>query len=98
LPALLLSYLGQGALLLHDHALPANPFYHLALVWALRPLVALATAATVIASQAVISGAFSLTWQAVQLGLRPRVRVIHTSEGKIGQIYIPRDISGGSSP
>jgi KUP system potassium uptake protein len=89
LPALLLNYFGQGALLLRDPALAANPFYHLAPWWALYPLVALATAATVIASQAVISGAFSLTWQAVQLGLLPRVRVIHTSEDEIGQIYIP---------
>ncbi len=89
LPALLLNYFGQGALLLRDPALAANPFYHLAPSWALYPLVALATAATVIASQAVISGAFSLTWQAVQLGLLPRVRVIHTSEDEIGQIYIP---------
>jgi KUP system potassium uptake protein len=88
LPALLLNYFGQGALLLGDPALAANPFYHLAPSWALYPLVALATAATVIASQAVISGAFSLTWQAVQLGLLPRVRVIHTSEEEIGQIYI----------
>ena len=89
LPALLLNDFGQGALLLRDPALAANPFYHLAPSWALYPLVALATAATVIASQAVISGAFSLTWQAVQLGLLPRVRVIHTSEDEIGQIYIP---------
>jgi KUP system potassium uptake protein len=89
LPALLLNYFGQGALLLRDPALAANPFYHLAPSWALYPLVALATAAAVIASQAVISGAFSLTWQAVQLGLLPRVRVIHTSEDEIGQIYIP---------
>jgi KUP system potassium uptake protein len=89
LPALLLNYFGQGALLLHDPALAVNPFYHLAPSWALYPLVALATAATVIASQAVISGAFSLTWQAVQLGILPRVRVIHTSADEIGQIYIP---------
>jgi KUP system potassium uptake protein len=89
LPALLLNYFGQGALLLRDPALAVNPFYHLAPSWALYPLVALATAATVVASQAVISGAFSLTWQAVQLGLLPRVRVIHTSEDEIGQIYIP---------
>jgi KUP system potassium uptake protein len=89
LPALLLNYFGQGALLLREPALAANPFYHLAPWWAVYPLVALATAATVIASQAVISGAFSLTWQAVQLGVLPRVRVIHTSEDEIGQIYIP---------
>jgi KUP system potassium uptake protein len=90
MPALVLNYFGQGALLLRDPALAANPFYHLAPSWALYPLVALATAATVIASQAVISGAFSLTWQAIQLGLLPRVRVVHTSGDEIGQIYIPR--------
>ena len=89
LPALLLNYFGQGALLLREPAAAANPFYHLAPSWALYPLVALATAATVIASQAIISGAFSLTWQAVQLGLLPRVRVVHTSEEEIGRIYIP---------
>lgn len=90
LPALLLNYFGQGALLLRDPARAVNPFYHLAPAWALYPLVALATAATVIASQAVISGVFSLTWQAVQLGLLPRVEVRHTSEDEIGQVYIPR--------
>ena len=89
LPALLLNYFGQGALLLREPAAAANPFYHLAPSWALYPLVALATAAAVIASQAMISGAFSLTWQAVQLGLLPRVRVVHTSEEEIGRIYIP---------
>ena len=89
LPALLLNYFGQGALLLREPAAAANPFYHLAPSWALYPLVALATAAAVIASQAIISGAFSLTWQAVQLGLLPRVRVVHTSEEEIGRIYIP---------
>ena len=71
LPALLLNYFGQGALLLREPAAAVNPFYHLAPSWALYPLVALATAATVIASQAIITGAFSLTWQAVQLGLLP---------------------------
>ena len=89
LPALLLNYFGQGALLLRDPSHAANPFYYLAPSWALYPLVVLATAATVIASQAIISGAFSLTWQAVQLGLLPRVRVVHTSEREIGRIYIP---------
>jgi KUP system potassium uptake protein len=89
LPALLLNYFGQGALLLHDPARAENPFYHLAPPWALYPLVVLATAATVIASQAIISGAFSLTWQAVQLGLLPRIRVVHTSQEEIGRIYIP---------
>jgi len=89
LPALLLNYFGQGALLLRDPTRAENPFYHLAPSWALYPLVVLATAATVIASQAIISGAFSLTWQAVQLGLLPRLRVVHTSEEEIGRIYIP---------
>ena len=88
-PSLLLNYFGQGALLLHDPSVVQNPFYGLAPPWALLPLVALATAATVIASQAVISGAFSLTRQAVQLGYLPRVRIVHTSAREIGQIYIP---------
>jgi KUP system potassium uptake protein len=90
LPALLLNYFGQGALLLREPAHAVNPFYHLAPPWALYPLVALATAATVIASQAIISGAFSLTWQAVQLGFLPRLNVQHTSGEEIGQVYIPR--------
>jgi KUP system potassium uptake protein len=90
LPALLLNYFGQGALLLREPEHAVNPFYHLAPPWALYPLVALATAATVIASQALISGAFSLTWQAVQLGFLPRIHVQHTSEDEIGQVYIPR--------
>ncbi len=90
LPALLLNYFGQGALLLREPTRAANPFYHLAPAWGLYPLVVLATAATAIASQAVIAGAFSLTWQAVQLGFLPRVEVRHTSEDEIGQVYIPR--------
>jgi KUP system potassium uptake protein len=89
LPALLLNYFGQGALLLHNPKAASNPFYFLAPSWALYPMVALATAATTIASQAVISGAFSLTRQAVQLGYCPRMRINHTSEREIGQIYIP---------
>jgi KUP system potassium uptake protein len=89
LPALLLNYLGQGALLLHDPAAVANPFYRMAPEWALYPLVGLATAATVIASQALISGAFSLTMHAVQLGYIPRVEIDHTSSRERGQIYIP---------
>jgi KUP system potassium uptake protein len=89
LPALLLNYFGQGAVLLRDPAHAVNPFFHLAPGWALYPLVALATSATVIASQAVISGAFSLTRQAVQLGFSPRVRIEHTSHEEIGQIYVP---------
>jgi KUP system potassium uptake protein len=89
LPALLLNYFGQGALLLQNPEASHNPFYRLAPSWALYPMVVLATAATVIASQAVISGAFSLTRQAVQLGYSPRVEIDHTSARKIGQIYIP---------
>jgi len=88
LPGLLLNYFGQGALLLQDAGASINPFYRLAPAWALYPLVALATAATVIASQAVISGAFSLTHQAIQLGYSPRLAVRHTSERESGQIYI----------
>jgi len=88
-PALLLNYFGQGALLLHHPQASWSPFYKLAPAWALYPLVALSTAATVIASQAVISGAFSLTRQAVQLGYLPRVEIVHTSEREIGQIYVP---------
>jgi KUP system potassium uptake protein len=89
MPALLLNYFGQGALLLKNPAAAPNPFYFMAPGWALLPLVVLATAATSIASQAVISGAFSLTRQAVQLGYSPRVQIRHTSEKEIGQIYIP---------
>jgi KUP system potassium uptake protein len=89
LPCLLLNYFGQGALLLRDPAAAVNPFYYLAPGWALYPLIALATAATVIASQAVISGAFSLTRQAVQLGYSPRLQIEHTSSREIGQIYVP---------
>ncbi len=90
LPCLLLNYFGQGALLLRDHGAVKNPFYFLAPEWALYPLVILATFATVIASQAVISGAFSLTFQALQLGYLPRLRILHTSEDERGQIYIPQ--------
>lgn len=89
LPALLLSYFGQGALLIRDPATIANPFYLQAPSWALFPLIGLATAATIIASQAVITGAFSVTRQAIQLGYLPRMQIIHTSEHEIGQIYIP---------
>jgi KUP system potassium uptake protein len=88
-PSLLLNYFGQGALLLHDPEAAHNPFYRMAPTWALYPLVVLATLATVIASQAVISGVFSLTRQAVQLGFAPRVEIVHTSPLEIGQIYIP---------
>lgn len=89
LPALLLNYFGQGALMLSDPARTIHPFYQLAPPWALYPLVLLATIATVIASQAVISGAFSLTRQAVALGQFPRLRIVQTSSEEIGQIYIP---------
>ena len=89
LPALLVNYFGQGALLLREPAAAVNPFYHLAPAWALYPLIALATAAAIIASQAVISGAFSLTRQAVQLGYSPRLQIEHTSTHEIGQIYVP---------
>lgn len=89
LPALVLNYLGQGALLLTDATAISNPFFLLFPAWALYPVVALATAATVIASQAVISGVFSVTRQAIQLGFLPRMQIQHTSDQKIGQIYIP---------
>ncbi len=88
-PALLLNYFGQGALLLENPGAVDNLFYRLAPAWALLPLVVLATGATVIASQAVISGAFSLTRQAVQLGYCPRLAIVHTSPQQIGQIYVP---------
>ena len=87
--SLVLNYFGQGALLMTDAAAVANPFYWLLPGWALYPMVALATAATVIASQAVISGAYSITRQAVQLGFLPRVTIVHTSPREIGQVYIP---------
>ncbi|MDQ2970813.1 MAG: KUP/HAK/KT family potassium transporter, partial [Acidobacteriota bacterium] len=89
LPALLLNYFGQGALLLREPAAAENPFYRLGPPWTLYPMVILSTFAAVIASQAVISGAFSLTRQAVLLGYSPRVKIEHTSEREIGQIYIP---------
>src|SRR5207253_6252014 len=89
LPCLMLNYFGQGALLLRDSPAAVNPLYYLAPSWALYPLIALATAATIIASQAVISGAFSLTRQSVQLGYRPPPRIPHTSSREIGPIYVP---------
>jgi KUP system potassium uptake protein len=89
LPALVINYFGQGALLLSDPAAIANPFYLLAPDWALSPLVILSTVATIIASQAVISGAFSITQQAIQLGYTPRLEIQHTSDREIGQIYLP---------
>ena len=89
LPGLFLNYLGQGALLLTQPETAANPFFFLAPKWALLPLVVLATAAAVIASQALITGAYSLTMQAVQLGYLPRVEIRHTSSTTRGQIYLP---------
>jgi KUP system potassium uptake protein len=89
LPALLLNYFGQGALLIHTPKAIENPFYLLAPDWALYPLIVLATVATVIASQAVISGAFSITRQAMQLGYAPRMATQQTSEHEFGQIYLP---------
>lgn len=90
LPALLLNYFGQGALMLHNPAAVKNPFYLLAPEWALFPLIGLATLATVIASQAVITGAFSVSRQALQLGFLPRMHIQHTSESTQGQVYMPR--------
>lgn len=89
LPALLLNYFGQGALVLSDPAAVENPFYLLAPSWWLYPQLVISTLAAIVASQALISGAFSLTQQAVQLGYSPRVTIIHTSEQEAGQIYIP---------
>jgi len=90
LPCLVLNYFGQGALLLVNHNFIKNPFYYLAPHWALYPLVTLAAFATVIASQAVISGAFSLSYQAIQLGFMARFKIVHTSPDEQGQIYIPQ--------
>jgi KUP system potassium uptake protein len=89
MPALLLNYFGQGALVLSDPAAADNPFYRLAPGWALIPMVILATMATIIASQALISGVFSLTRQAIQMGLCPRANIIPTSGDEAGQIYVP---------
>jgi len=89
MPALLLNYFGQGALVLNDPSAIKNPFYLLAPDWALVPLLVLATAAAIIASQAVVSGAFSLTRAAIQMGYCPRLTIEHTSERAIGQIYVP---------
>ncbi|MBS4097532.1 MAG: potassium transporter Kup [Sulfuricella sp.] len=89
LPALILNYFGQGALILSEPDAVQNPFYHSAPDWMLYPLIVLSTMATVIASQAVISGAFSVTRQAMQLGFVPRAEVQHTSEREQGQIYLP---------
>ncbi len=90
MPALVLCYFGQGALILADPSTIVNPFFHMAPDWGLAPLVVLATVATIIASQSVISGAFSVTRQAVQLGFWPRMVILHTSAREEGQIYLPR--------
>ena len=89
-PALVLNYLGQGALLLIDGAAARQPFFLLVPAWGLLPLVAIATAAAIIASQALISGAFSLTQQAIQLGYAPRLDIEHTSSSEMGQVYVPQ--------
>ena len=89
LPALLINYFGQGALLIRSPEAIDNPFYRMGPEWATYPLVGIATIATVIASQAVISGSYSLAMQSVQLGYSPRVEIVHTSEHERGQIYIP---------
>jgi len=89
MPTLVLNYFGQGALLLYEPQAIANPFFHMAPPWALVPLVILATVATIIASQAVISGAFSVARQAIQMGFLPRMLIVHTSGKAKGQIYVP---------
>src|SRR5207247_7832225 len=89
MPALLLNYFGQGALLLADPSAVDNPFFRLVPTMLLYPMIVVSLAAAVVASQALISGAFSLTRQAVQLGYSPRVTVVHTSHHEAGQIYIP---------
>jgi len=89
MPALVMNYFGQGAMLIENPAAISNPFYLMAPTWSLWPLVMIATAATVIASQAVISGVFSVTTQAVSLGLLPRLRIQHSSADNAGQIYVP---------
>lgn len=88
-PGLALNYFGQGALLLENPHFISNPFYHMGPEWSVLPLTILATIATVIASQSIISGVFSVTWQAVQLGYLPRLQIVHTSTETIGQVFIP---------
>ncbi len=90
MPALILNYLGQGAMVLAHPETASNPFFLMAPDWALLPLVILATVATIIASQAVITGAFSMTQQAIQLGLLPRMEIRFTSETQAGQVFIPK--------
>ncbi|HJP97215.1 MAG TPA: KUP/HAK/KT family potassium transporter, partial [Rhodanobacteraceae bacterium] len=89
MPGLMLNYFGQGALLVHYHAAASNPFYLAVPQWGLYPMIALATVAAVIASQAVIAGSFSIMRQAIQLGFLPRMPVVHTSNEEVGQIYLP---------
>jgi len=89
MPGLVLNYFGQGALLVHDPSAASNPFYLAVPPWGLYPMIALATAAAVIASQAVIAGSFSIMRQAIQLGFLPRMPVVHTSNEEVGQIYLP---------
>ena len=89
MPALVLNYFGQGAMLLDEPDKVGNPFFEMAPTWALYPLIGLATCAAVIASQALITAAFSITKQAIQLGYLPRLRILHTSEKETGQIYVP---------
>ncbi|HET8701294.1 MAG TPA: KUP/HAK/KT family potassium transporter, partial [Nitrococcus sp.] len=89
MPGVMLNYFGQGALLVHDPAAASNPFFRAVPEWGLYPMIALATAAAVIASQSVIAGAFSIMRQAVQLGFLPRMPVVHTSNEEVGQIYLP---------
>ncbi|HEU4855846.1 MAG TPA: potassium transporter Kup [Rhodanobacteraceae bacterium] len=89
MPGLMLNYFGQGALLIHDHAAASNPFFLAVPEWGLYPMIALATAAAVIASQAVIAGSFSIMRQAIQLGFLPRMPVVHTSNEDVGQIFLP---------
>jgi KUP system potassium uptake protein len=89
LPSLVLNYCGQGALLITNPEFVSNPFYFMAPSWSLYPMILLATCATIIASQAVISGVFSLSWQAIQLGYLPKMNVIHTSSKSYGQVYVP---------
>ncbi len=89
-PSLILNYLGQGALVLADPSARENPFFHMAPAWALYPLIAIATAAGIIASQALISGAYSLTMQGIQMGYIPRMEIRHTSQDEHGQIFIPK--------
>jgi KUP system potassium uptake protein len=89
MPGLVLNYFGQGALLVHNHGAASNPFFMAVPKWGLYPMIALATAAAVIASQAVIAGSFSIMRQAIQLGFLPRMPVVHTSNEEVGQIYLP---------